>query len=192
MLKLDALNITLDAIGVYPVTQWDSPHPDAVRARQTVTRFNTEIQGRGWWCNREYNFELTPDNVSNKIIMPAGTLIMDPTDERSRYIKRGKYLYDPVAHSYTFTGPVRVHLIMELDYDDLPNSLQTYIARSAAVEFAVVREGDQNKITKLEQAMYQARSQAFSDELKTSNYNVFNSGLPQRVLAGIRPAVRGY
>ena len=190
MEKLDALNITLDAIGVYPVTQWDSPHPDAVRARQQVARYSTEIQSRGWWCNRDFDVVLTPEHLTNKILLPTGTLFVDNVDPRLPYVKRGKYLYDPKLHSFEFTGQVTVNLITELDFDDLPNSLQLYVARSAAIEFAVVREGDQKKIVSLEQSMYQARSQAFSDELRDSNYNIFNSGLPRRVLAGISPALR--
>ena len=190
MLKLDALNIVLDAVGVYPVTQWESSHPDAVRARQQVMRHDVEIQGRGWWCNREYNLVLSPDTSTHEIVVPAGTLFLDNVDPQAPYVKRGERLYDPREHTFKFTNSIKVHTIMQLEYVDLPYSLQVYIARAAAVDFAVVHEGDQQKIQTLEKMLYQARSQAFSDELRDSNYNVFNTGLPRRVHAGMRPAVR--
>lgn len=192
MTKLEAINIILDAIGVYPVTSTESAHPDAVRARQQLARFNNEVQSRGWWFNREPAFVLTPTAVDKEIILPAGTLSADPVDPRLNYVARGNVLYNQTDHTYQFEDQVTVNLITELDFDDLPIALQVYIARSAAMEFAIVREGDQNKITKLERGLSLARSQAFSDELRHGNYNVFSTGLPSRVIAGFNPAVRRY
>lgn len=191
MTRLEALNTVLDAIGTYPVTSYESSHPDAVRAKQHLSRFNTEIQSRGWWFNQEVDLLLSVVDISNKILLPSNTLTVNPVDQRQAYVRRGNYLYDTVNHTFEFGGPVAVNLVSELEFVDLPISVQNYVARSAALEFAIVREGDQQKISKLETAMYTARSQAFSDELKNGNYNVFNSGAPARVIAGFRPAVRG-
>lgn len=188
MTKLEALNTILDAIGVYPVTSFESAHPDAVRARQQLSRFNTEIQSRGWWFNQEINLTLSLTS-EGKILLPDGTLSVNPLDPTKLYVKRGNYLYDTVEHTYTFTSSVAVNIVTELEFDELPTSIQSYITRSAAHEFAIVREGDQNKITRLETALYSARSLAMSDELRNGNYNVFNSSLPVKVMAGFRPAV---
>jgi hypothetical protein len=192
MTKLEALNIILDAIAVHPVTSYESTHPDAVRARQSLSRFNEEIQSRGWWFNQEPAISLSVTAVDNKILLPDGTLVVDPVCKTDLYAKRGNYLYDTANHTYEFDAAVVVNLVIELDFGDLPPSIQSYIARSAAIETAVVREGDQNKITRLETLLYSARSLAFSDEIRNGNYNIYNSSLPARVLSGIQPAIRRF
>jgi len=189
MTNLDALNIVLDAVGVYPVTSYDSPHPDAVRARQKLERYSTEIQSRGWWFNKEHELTLLP-NLAEEIVVPATTLVIDSVDPREKYAKRGSKLYDPINHTYRIPHQVVVDMIIEITFDHIPVTVQNYITMSAAVEMAVTREGDQNKINMLNTGLLKAKSEAFADDIRNSNYNVFNTGLVARAISAARPAVR--
>lgn len=189
MNNLDALNIVLDAIGVYPVTSYDSPHPDAVRAKQKLELSTASTLTRGWWFNKECSFKLLP-NIDNEIIIPSEALVIDSVQPRDKYTKRGDKLYDPVNHTYKIPEAVTVDMIISIPFEDIPVSVQTYIARASAVELAVAREGDQNKLAALNSMLMTAKSEAYRDEVRNSNYNAFNSGLPARLGASVRPAIR--
>jgi hypothetical protein len=188
MNNLDALNIVLDAIGVYPVTSYDSPHPDAVRARQKLELHTDAMLTRGWWFNKELSFTLLP-NIDDEIVIPEDALVIDSVDPWDRYSKRGSRLYDPINHTYKIYESVIVDMIIDLPFNDIPISVQTYIARAAAVEMAVAREGDQQKIQALNAELMKAKSEAFADEIRNSNYNAFLTGLPARLIASVRPTV---
>jgi hypothetical protein len=189
MNNLDALNIVLDAIGVYPVTSYDSPHPDAARARQKLEIHTTSILTNGWWFNKECNFTLVP-TINGEVLVPETALVVDSVDPYSVLTRRGNKLYDPENHTYKLDRAVEVDMITSLPFDDIPVSVQMYIARGAAVEMAVVREGDQQKLQALNTAFLRAKSEAFADELRNSNYNAFLTGLPARLVASVRPTVR--
>ena len=190
--KLSALNNILAGIGVRPVTTYESPHPDAIIARQHLKRFNSEIQSRGWWVNKDLDVTLAPSPVDSRILLPSNTLVVNPIDVRDRYVQRGNYLYNTEDNTFVFAGDVRVNLVVELPFEDLPEALQVYITRAATLEFAVVREGDQNKIAAMDRLLLSSRSQAISDELRNGNYNANTNSTSQRILAGFRPAVRRY
>lgn len=190
--KLNALNNILAGIGVRPVTSYEASHPDAVIARQHLSRFNREIQSRGWWVNRERGLTLVRGQVDGKILLPSNTLLVNPVCTTDNFVKRGNYLYDLDNHTFVFAKDVEVNLVVELDFNDLPESLQVYITRAATLEFAVVREGDQKKVAAMDQFLTSARSLAMSDELRNGNYNAHNNNTTMRVLSGIRPTVRRF
>ena len=190
MTELEALNTVLEGIGVYPVTSYDSPHPDAVRARQHLRRFSNELQSRGWWFNRDTGLTLTPGAVDKKILLPSNTLSVDAVDTRLNVIQRGNYLYDQDNNTFVFDNAIEVDLITELNFEDMPSTMQSYITRSAQVEFAIVNEGDQNKIKSLQATLHTVKSTVIADDMKNGDYNVFRNGLPLRLVSGMRPVRR--
>jgi len=190
MTKLEALNEVLDGVGVRPVTEYESAHPDASPARRHLNQNNEEIQSVGWWCNREKDFSLPPDAITKKILLPSNTLHVNPVNKLLNYVKRGKYLYDADGHTFEFDAPVVVHLTTQLDFEDLPIPLQRYIVRTATYTFSVSREGDQNKIKDQAQQALMARSLAYTTELKMMNYNAMSTRVAARLLGGINPVSR--
>ena len=192
MTKLEALNIVIGAIGVAPVTSYTSSHPAAVNGRVNLSRFNKEIQARGWWFNRDHGILLTPDAVTGKILIPDNTLSIDAVNPILPIARRGMYLYNSDAHSFVFENPILVDTITELEFDDVPVTLQNYIARAAALEFATIEEGDQHKLDRLDRMLFAARSDAMASELRHGDYNSKHQSTTLRVLAGIRPAFRRF
>jgi hypothetical protein len=51
------------------------------------------------------------------------------------YIQRGLKLYDPINHTLVFTEPVNVDLVVGLGWDDLPQTVRSYITACAGLEF---------------------------------------------------------
>lgn len=192
MNKLEALNIVIGAIGVPPVTSYTSAHPAAVEGRVHLARFNEEIQAKGWWFNRDTDLLLHPDTVYSKILIPSNTLSIDATDPNAPVVKRGSYLYNTDKNSFEFDSAVEVNMISEVPFDDVPVTIQGYIAWSAALEFGAIKEGDQNKLDRIERRVFSLKSDSMASELRHGNYNSTTRGVPLRILAGIRPAVRRF
>jgi hypothetical protein len=192
MTELEALNVVIGSIGISPVTSYESTHPAAVSARTVLERYNSTIQAQGWWFNREYALKLTPDTIDGRILIPGKALAIDPVDTSLRVGKRGRYLYNATEHTYVFSSSIEVDVVTEVDFPDVPVTIQNYIAKAAALDFATVEEGDQNKLTRLENEVFRARSEAMASELRHGDYNSKYSSTSLRVLAGIRPAVRRY
>ena len=193
MTAVDALNVLLSGVGSLPVTDYFSPHPDAIGGRAVLERTDREIQERGWWFNRDYDLELQPD-TDGKVLVPQNTLRIDGRStmgntDRHHVVQRGSFLYDMQNNTFVFSRAVVVDAIQKLDFADLPTSIQSYIARTAAYEFSFDKV-DQATLDRLQRLAFDARSKAMSDELRNGNFNAHRSPRAARILSGIQPHVR--
>jgi hypothetical protein len=132
--KLEAVNVCLTNIGEAPVASLTGLQVDAQVASSIIDEVSREVQSNGWHWNTEVH-TISP-NISNQIILPANTLRVDTVEkDRSRdVIQRGMKLYDRKDNTYTFTGSLRLHLTIALDFDEIPEAARRYITmRSSRV-----------------------------------------------------------
>jgi hypothetical protein len=196
MTKLEALNILLTSVGVLPVSSYQSTHPDAVAGRAVIERFNSQIQERGWWFNREYELTLKPQAGTGVIILPKNTLKVEALNihgstDRNDLVQRGNQLYNMKEQTFAIGRDVVVDIVVLQDFEICPIPIQTYIARSAAYEYATMFQGDQHKLDRLQQFAFTARSEAMADELRNGNFNAHQTRQSSRTLGGIVPFGRG-
>ena len=170
---LEVLNHMLNVIGETPVTSAQSNHPSDLSAMVQLNRVNKEFQSRGWWFNTEYGLKLIP-NESGEIIIPSGTLYVDPVDSQSKLTRRGGKLYDPVQHTFLINRPVFVTVILKLDVEDLPETAALYLMHKAAYDFYVNDDGDETKSNRLEKQVDKAWANLQSEELRVSNVNAMD------------------
>lgn len=135
---LDAANTYLRAIGESPVNtvEGDVQSADVALALAEIANQSTALQTKGWSWNREYAFPIQPDNSGN-ITLPANTLRVDTAYGQSSSVlyqvaQRGAKLYNSTDHNFTFTETLLLDLVVELDWDDLPEVARLYIASKAA------------------------------------------------------------
>lgn len=138
--KLDAVNVLLQAIGEAPVNSIEiSESVDVAAAVQTLDEISFAVQTKGWHWNREHGLEIAP-NSQNQIALPDNTLrVVKAYDEAPqlprRVAQRGARLYDQENHSFTFTQPLKVDLILYLAFEDIPAYASRYITIRAAMQF---------------------------------------------------------
>jgi hypothetical protein len=136
--ELEAVNSILSTIGERPVNSLeDTTRHDVVQAKQALREASKITQLRGWWFNMEEEATWNP-TVGNEILVPANVRKVDLHDKftRKKYAFRGQKLYDLETRTYDqFTEPVVVDYVIELPYDELPESARLYIMRRAGVEF---------------------------------------------------------
>lgn len=135
--KLEAVNQILRAIGEQPVSSRASGLDDAESAEAVLDDTSAEVQAKGWHCNTDYNYKLTP-NSSNRIPVPATALWLDTTGVSARLnvterkLSGTRHLYNVDEQTFTFTSPVYVDIIWKIDFEDLTVHLQNYIVAMAA------------------------------------------------------------
>jgi len=141
--ELEAVNECLANIGQSPVSSISGEiGVDAELALKLVRSVNRELQVKGWYWNREYNYPLSP-NGDGDIIIPSNTLSVDTDGDSSQkdYVARANLLYDRKNRTYTFTEAVRVSITFGLPFGELPESARRYIALRAARIFQERTEG---------------------------------------------------
>lgn len=132
--ELEAVNVMLTNIGESPVTTLNDPDVvDAGIARTILNSVNREVQSMGWWFNIDIQREFTP-TAGNRIQLPQNTLRVDSTslDRDKNYVQRGRYLYDVENHTYTITDPVKLNIVLGLDFEDIPEVARRYVNIRAA------------------------------------------------------------
>jgi hypothetical protein len=135
---LEAVNTILSSIGERPVASLeDSTRLDVVHAIKALTETSKLVQIRGWWYNTEEEVSISP-TIDDEIIIPGNVRKIDLTDKNTtkKYVFRGSKLYDLETRSYdVFTESVEVDWIIELPFDELPETARLYIMLRAGVVF---------------------------------------------------------
>tara|TARA_Y100000593_G_scaffold81316_1_gene152103 strand:+ start:1043 stop:1654 length:612 start_codon:yes stop_codon:yes gene_type:complete len=180
MSKLEAINLMLDSIGEAPVSSLESGLADAETAERIFNQVDADVQSVGWHCNRERERKLIRDE-SNQFPIPSTTLTVDTTKNHKwvNVTVRGAYLYDIKNQSLTWTSTtdndhdhLYVDIVQQQEFEDLPYSLQRYIAARAAREFqeSVLSSATLDSFTiRKEAEMYAALLQ---DEAEKEDANV--------------------
>lgn len=172
--ELEAVNECLENIGQAPVsTIAGDLGVDTQVALNFVRKINRELQASGWFWNTEINYKLTP-NGDGDILLPSNTLAVDTTGTSSDLdlVQRGSSLYDRVNHTYTFTEPVYVELIVGLTFEELPETARRYISMRAARMFQDRIEGTSSQGDTTDEK--QALAALHADQLRTEDTNILN------------------
>jgi hypothetical protein len=152
--KLQAVNSIIRGIGLQPVAALDNSDLDAAIAEQTLDQVSEEIQGRGWWFNKSYNWRIAPDAVTGEIEVASNITSAVPyrnSRNLSLSIIDGK-LYDDYEHTndlsaltYEYEGQNVIDLILvfEIGFEELPTPARTAIMYVARRQFAMDMELDQ-------------------------------------------------
>ena len=182
---LDIINAMLISTGEEPVTSEESMHPSAVQAKAWFNTNNYRFQQRGWWFNTEYKLSLGP-NEEGKIVLPDGTLKIKITSHPNYYLKRGRYLYNPVDHTYVFTDPVIADVVLLLDADDLPSAAVNYLSAKCVLDwYSHEGSGDKNTMTKCSTDLLMAKAALTDTELQEAKINAFQSPLAQTIISAL-------
>lgn len=156
--KLDAINACLRGIGLAPVATEETADLDAATASSIIDQVSNDIQSRGWWFNKEWNWKLTPDSITGYILVPNSALSIITTGV-SRMdglsIRDGK-IYDLYNHTYDLRDRavsepgsdveyIEFVFITELSFEDLPPIAKMAITYRARREFAQDIEIDERR-----------------------------------------------
>lgn len=189
---LQAVNQMLVGIGQAPVVSLDIANPEIATAISIIDSVNREVQGEGWHFNTEINFPFTPD-LSGEIVIPNNVLQIsdNKTSNVQQYqtvLRNGK-LYDKISHSFIFptTSPISCDVVWFLDFEDLPQVFQDYIAQRAARVFAGSAVGSKEmfQFNQADEALLRANCLAY--DTNTSAVNIFGVETGQNFYVSYTP-----
>ena len=185
MKELEAMNVLLRAIGSSPVNSLETPHPDAANAKATLKRLRLQAQSRGWWFNIDYNVTFTQNEVG-EIEVPSYISSIRMLDRN--YVKRGGKIYDNVNQTYIINRDlIAERTIRMVGWDELPQSMQSYITYFAASQFIQDELEDPSKTAHYQEAAGQAMLDVKKQDLEEGQYNMFDRPKFRQNRAGIRP-----
>ncbi len=188
--ELPAVNQILQSCGQAPVTTLDQTNPDVAIAYQTLLEVSREVQAEGWSFNKEYNYEMTPDN-NNEILIPNNMLQIDLSQNAANMdkdvIRRSGKLYDKANHTYTFTDKVECDITWLFDWVDIPTPIADFITARAAstVSSRIVGDGTQYQILQQKEAF--TRAMAMEYECNQGDYTYFGHSGKTNTYTGYKP-----
>ncbi|MBT1154424.1 hypothetical protein J1C56_02340 [Aminobacter anthyllidis] len=190
MTELAAVNLILKNMGETKVNSLTGVLPlEASQAFDTLIEVSNEVQTPGWFFNREYRI-LYPDHQGN-IYVPANTLHIETIQEHRhiRVTSRDKKVYNqtPFQNTFTFTGPLKVMLILGLAFEYLPASARSYIALRAARVMQVRELGDAQNLQEDTGDETRALAQLHAEQLAAEPLSLKSASNVYDVASGLPP-----
>ena len=174
--ELPAVNQILQSCGQAPVTTLDQTNPDVAIAYQTLLEVSREVQAEGWSFNKEFNYQMTPDN-NKQILIPNNVLQIDLSNNAANMdkdvIRRSGKLYDKANHPYKFTDKVECDITWLFDWVDVPTPIADFITARAASVVSSRIVGDNNQYAILQQKEAFTRAMALEYECNQGDYTYF-------------------
>lgn len=181
---LTAVNLILPALGEHPVTRIDIKHPTlAVVLPVVASKIDTTLM-RGWWFN-EYRHTLYPDSEGG-ITLPVNTLAFIPDDGYEGSV-RGTRLFNGNTLNFLWDKPVPGVLQLRLEFDELPESVASFVFYNALVQIYLVDIGLENVVGEWKQIAKEAEYLATNEHLRNMRHTTRKSGRYAR----LRSAMRG-
>lgn len=175
---LDAVNTVLQVIGEAPVnTVVNSESVDVADALNAINEQSRALQSEGWHWNEEIDLKLIPNNA-DQIPLPSNCLHVNHaywSVSGSRLpaliSERARKLYNGDTHSYTFTDPVYVDMLVILDFEEMPEYARRYVTIVAAQQFQARKQGEQivNAVTEEQVIRARATLEQREDAAKPQN-----------------------
>lgn len=181
--ELQIVNAMLSTVGEMQQVTLETSHPSVVTARNILQADNADIQGKGWWFNKEFNLKLMPDDTG-EVLIPAEALDFalaqsilrrTPVNQRNRYVKRAGKVYDTHEHTFNIGCPVHADIVTLLAIEDLPAPAFNYLRHVASHSMYVADDGDQQKLMRLEDRVNIAWADLKSAELQAIAPNALHS-----------------
>ena len=134
--QIDAVNTMLSAIGEAPVSSLDSGLIEAEIAETILNTIDREVQSMGWHFNTELNKSFA-QSTDGEIILPSTILRADATltAQSPDLVQRGTRMYDRKNHTFVVGASAQLDVVVQLEFNDLPEICKRYITLRATRVF---------------------------------------------------------
>ncbi len=137
MEKLKAINLILPYFGENTITKIDYKHPTVVLITDVLDEMQKTLLSKGWWFNTS-EIKLYPSS-EGELYAPEKALGIVAQNSRDILVIRGERIFNATQRSYKFTAPVEVQVIDNMEFEELPECVATWIMYRTAYE-AYVRD----------------------------------------------------
>jgi hypothetical protein len=206
MTKLEAVNRILRAAREHPVSSIVSPtENDSIMAVTILDETSKEIQSNGLHVNQTQT-SFTPDvGNDNKVVLPDNTLQVRGWNEHAcreffhRCVDGVQLLFDakpqPLAAATTNFDDdttVYVRITQLLEFEELPQPIQFWIADQAAVEYQMYVMGSSMMDKHLRERALRSRIEGKKYDMRSRPVNLITHGRSMGPRSGINFVQRSW
>lgn len=182
MRLLDAINISLTAVGEPNVTSESAPSPSIGLIKNNITHATDRLLARGWWFN-DYDTTLSSD-IQGFVFVPANTLEVRSMDG-TPLVVRDSRLFDVQRQSYVFTEAVAVQILATMAFAELPEMAAQVVAYEAAAELYSSDLGEDDNHRNLMLNRQQAYERLFTLNLRNRRYSTSKTHRARRLRSAL-------
>lgn len=183
MRELDAVNVTLEALGESRIVDLNTSNPSAGLARSALERKRTAALATGWWFNTV--FKTATPATSGMVNVPWAQLALYGLDG-TKYGERDGVLYDLVEQTKIFTASVSLKVIIDIDFQDLPEYMAQWLAYDTAAEVYMNDLGNDANHQALALKAQEMYSLVMREHLRNMKYSTANTRTAARIRRGFR------
>lgn len=180
---LTAVNLILPALGEHPVTRVDVKHPTLAVILPVIDSNVDMTLMRGWWFN-EFPTTLYPDSEGG-IAVPTDTLAFIPHEGMPGTVRNG-VLFNTSTLGYLWDKPVPGTIQLRLTFEELPESVATYVFYTALVQVYLVDIGLESVVGEWKQIAKTAEFLAANEHLRNMRHTTRKSGRYARLRSAMR------
>lgn len=174
--KLAAVNVLLSTIAESPVNSIDvSQSVDVATAIGSIDEVDRAFQTKGWHWNREDGMSMAPD-TDGQIVLPANALWIGAAYWQDsvtpvRVAERARKVYNRDDHTFIFTDPIFLDLVVKLEWEEMPEYARQYITIAAAELFQARQQGSSivERVTRVDVEAKMALVEQREDEAEENN-----------------------
>jgi hypothetical protein len=180
---LTAVNLILPALGEHPVTRIDVKHPTLAVILPVIDSNLDMTLMRGWWFN-EFPHTLYQDSEFG-IVLPDDTLAFIPNQGYEGAVRNGR-LFNKTTLDFVWTEAVPGTLQLRLPFEELPESVATYVFYTALVQIYLVDIGLESVVGEWKQIAKTAEFLATNEHLRNMRHTTRKSGRYARLRSAMR------
>ena len=174
--KLDAVNTMLSAIGEAPVNSLSSGLVEAEIAETILNTVDREVQSEGWHFNTEYKRSFAQDTngeipLGNDVLRADSHLDANSKD----LVQRGLRMYDRKNHTFAIKEAVKLDVVVQLDFEDMPEVAKRYVTLKATRIFQDRVVGSNTLHDFQERDEQMALMQLKEFDARTDDNNIFDN-----------------
>jgi hypothetical protein len=182
MKLLTAVNRILPVLGEHAVTSLSTKHPTLAILLPIIQTTLDDLTIQGYWFNT-FKTKLYQDSEGG-IGLPLDTLSFVPDYENA--IQRGTKLFNGETMSYVWSLPVDGVIVTRVPFDELPESVATFIFYNAMVVAYVTDIGLEQTVQIWQALAGAAERRVMSEHLRNRKYTTQRSPRYQRIRAAMR------
>lgn len=184
MREIDALNVTLEALGESRIVDINTSNPSAGLARSALERTRRGTLSTGWWFNTIFR-DVTPTPNPGQIKVPWNQLSMYSRDG-FKYSERDGVLYDLVEQTKVFTDTVHLKVVIDIDFEDLPEHMAMWVAYDTAAQVYLNDLGADSNYQNLIRNAQEYSALTMREHLRNQQYSTLRTRRAGRIRSGFR------
>lgn len=179
MRELEAINLTLEALGESRVMDVNTSNPSAGLARSALARNRRGLLSTGYWFN-VVEREIAP-TADGFIKVPWNQLAVYDACSDSKYGVRNGNLYDLVEQDEYFDSPVKIKVVLDLDFEDLPEHAAMWIANYTTAQVYLNDLGSDGNYANYASEAERYKSLVLREHLRNQKYSTSKTRFARRI-----------